>query len=686
MNYKIIFTFLGLLIITSVHSQNIFQYLLTPENIEFTSKPNPVNGIMPANDLSKFSKPILLETFNKSAKCSAVASNLYQGAGSVSNVFFGGDDGTNNFGWGCSSLFLTKKFSKVDFPILIETRFFSRQAVANYNEFYIWIGRYLRESYNGPMSQTPNIDIQEGLAIGGTPDKTLIINLNSSTEGRTYYVDDTHNKNKYGQWLNVSVILDIDKTDNKLIIKDYSINGKCMVNFSSGNLKIDNCPWINEFALALLPDDIAEGFKVTTNYNPGSINLSKDTLCINEKTNIIGSLGIENYCNIISSTNFLWRVENEIISNNENYINDISFNEAGQKHIEFIVNGEIVDEKIINVKKCQEICDNNSDDNFDGLIDCDDPEIMNECCCLEQQATQIITQFICEGDSVRLNGEWFKNEGIYYQNFHSVNECDSIIKIIIEKFTPNNDTIEFNSKSFCPGDTIKLFLQNTEANNVQWKINDQFITNAKNCSITPSENSTITAHYIDKNGCTVVKSLEIAKKDILDSNFEYAVDYCANEIKIFPAIKGGLVEVYFNDAPNNNISDYTIPFTYGFYNITYIQNKNTNCESKHQEFFEINEIKNQPYTDFVPNIFCPTCLNNNVICFNTDNIVIIAIEIYDRWGNLLFIGDNDNSCWDGSFNNKLCESDVYVAQIKYHYESNCEKLNQRLIKNITLIR
>ncbi len=34
--------------------------------------------------------------------------------------------------------------------------------------------------------------------------------------------------------------------------------------------------------------------------------------------------------------------------------------------------------------RCDEICDNNIDDDFDGLTDCDDPNLANDCCCLNQ--------------------------------------------------------------------------------------------------------------------------------------------------------------------------------------------------------------------------------------------------------------------------------------------------------------
>ena len=53
----------------------------------------------------------------------------------------------------------------------------------------------------------------------------------------------------------------------------------------------------------------------------------------------------------------------------------------------------------------------------------------------------------------------------------------------------------------------------------------------------------------------------------------------------------------------------------------------------------------------MPNVFSPNSDGvNDVFGPLGIDISIIKILIFDRWGNLLFTGDNDNRDWDGTTN------------------------------------
>ena len=78
----------------------------------------------------------------------------------------------------------------------------------------------------------------------------------------------------------------------------------------------------------------------------------------------------------------------------------------------------------------------------------------------------------------------------------------------------------------------------------------------------------------------------------------------------------------------------------------------------------------------VTDIFIPTAistgLNENDVFFlqSEDEFMISQLNIYDRWGNLVFANENfmtNDSVqgWDGRINNTNAEQGVYVYQLEY---------------------
>ena len=65
-----------------------------------------------------------------------------------------------------------------------------------------------------------------------------------------------------------------------------------------------------------------------------------------------------------------------------------------------------------------------------------------------------------------------------------------------------------------------------------------------------------------------------------------------------------------------------------------------------------------------PNIFNPEASGENSTfkLFSGDANFIYSIEIYDRFGNLVFVGDQSNG-WDGNYRGKSAEAGVYVYKV-----------------------
>ena len=72
------------------------------------------------------------------------------------------------------------------------------------------------------------------------------------------------------------------------------------------------------------------------------------------------------------------------------------------------------------------------------------------------------------------------------------------------------------------------------------------------------------------------------------------------------------------------------------------------------------------FTIYIPNTFTPDGDNTNDVfgAYGT-NLEEFSMEIYDRWGELLFVSDALEYRWDGYYKGNLCQQDVYVFKITY---------------------
>ncbi|MDI9341822.1 MAG: CotH kinase family protein [Sediminibacterium sp.] len=87
---------------------------------------------------------------------------------------------------------------------------------------------------------------------------------------------------------------------------------------------------------------------------------------------------------------------------------------------------------------------------------------------------------------------------------------------------------------------------------------------------------------------------------------------------------------------------------------------------------------------YIPNSFTPNGDGlNDVFQIYGNSLLEIKMDIYDRWGQLLFTSNNIENSWDGTFKNVPCEVGIYNYRIVYKGVDN--KSNEKT-GSITLIR
>ena len=80
---------------------------------------------------------------------------------------------------------------------------------------------------------------------------------------------------------------------------------------------------------------------------------------------------------------------------------------------------------------------------------------------------------------------------------------------------------------------------------------------------------------------------------------------------------------------------------------------------------------------YIPNIFSPESTGNFTIYTNDQIVNILEVNIYDRWGNLVFVNTNfppnqQSLGWDGRYKNIKAEQGVYVYFFAYELDGRRE--------------
>ncbi|SFT72890.1 gliding motility-associated C-terminal domain-containing protein [Lishizhenia tianjinensis] len=70
---------------------------------------------------------------------------------------------------------------------------------------------------------------------------------------------------------------------------------------------------------------------------------------------------------------------------------------------------------------------------------------------------------------------------------------------------------------------------------------------------------------------------------------------------------------------------------------------------------------------YVPNTFTPdgNSINNEFFAVSTTEVETFHLQIFNRWGEVIFESKDINEGWDGTYKGKLCQDGVYTWKIKY---------------------
>lgn len=277
------------------------------------------------------------------------------------------------------------------------------------------------------------------------------------------------------------------------------------------------------------------------------------------------------------------------------------------------------------------------------------------------------------GDSVVINNP---NEGYYFCDF--TNSCgtkrDSLyVKIPRPIVNAGNDT------TICYGDSVKLWANGT--NTYYW-----FPSNTLN---NPFDDTTYahpiknTTYYVigsDQYGCSDTAKVQINTfpEIILDISSEVQLNI--GEVAQLIALSN--VEGQFYWSPPNFLSCTTCsnpianPDENYTYTVTFIDENNCKVSENVNLFYE--------GIIYVPNTFTPdgTTFNEEFKASGI-NIQEFEMNIYNRWGEIIFTTYSLNDSWNGKYRNEDCPIGTYTWKIQYTDIINNRK---ELVGHINIVK
>jgi gliding motility-associated-like protein len=180
---------------------------------------------------------------------------------------------------------------------------------------------------------------------------------------------------------------------------------------------------------------------------------------------------------------------------------------------------------------------------------------------------------------------------------------------------------------------------------------------------------------VTKDGCSTSDSIFINYK--LKPAFTLGVDFGICEgmtVTLKPIFQNAQIANYlWENGSIDSVSVIRLPDIY------WLQLTNS-CGSKIDSIV----ISKGTCQVYVPNAFTPNGdgLNEVFRAGFGENVINFKMEVYNRWGQKIFVSDNIKKGWDGRLNGKMQPQGVYIWMIEY---SSTTEMEKRMKGTVTLV-
>jgi gliding motility-associated-like protein len=264
------------------------------------------------------------------------------------------------------------------------------------------------------------------------------------------------------------------------------------------------------------------------------------------------------------------------------------------------------------------------------------------------------------------------NNGGLYTITVGIPGCTSATDDVLITVTPAIEVNAGDDKALCPGDTIQLFAMVTPGGqyNYIWSGPNGFSASQSSAAI---NNVTVssTGYYVvtaSYQNCTPVSDTVYVRvnptpdKPVLAA--QYPLVYCKNAVAEPLHVFGHGLMWYTGDSEDGYL-EAPIPSTANIGVLQFFVSQTVlGCISPKQL---IEVVVEQCCDDnvFIPTAFSPNGDGRNDVFKMMESPFhqLVFLNVYNRWGELVFKGNTTNPFWDGTYKGKLVEVGNYFFQL-----------------------
>ncbi|MFX3625834.1 MAG: PKD domain-containing protein [bacterium] len=246
----------------------------------------------------------------------------------------------------------------------------------------------------------------------------------------------------------------------------------------------------------------------------------------------------------------------------------------------------------------------------------------------------------------------------------------------------------------CNPMTVNVTDKSFNALNYQWDFGDGTTDTVANPNHTYTQAGkyTITLIISNPNSCNLADSftrtVEVLERTTPE--FDLSQEDCESEKATFTNQSANALGFLWRFGDGTTSTDENPEHTFdksGTYNVTLITNPGTLCEDSLTKSITLKDYSNSDWE--FPNVFTPKDVNGLNDCYTFEGLLVdcdkITIEIFNRWGELVWKTENPADCWDGTHYNNGKELPAGV----YFVIANLERLKGDKLNytgSVTLIR
>lgn len=306
-------------------------------------------------------------------------------------------------------------------------------------------------------------------------------------------------------------------------------------------------------------------------------------------------------------------------------------------------------------------------------------------CNLSKSSESSLIQNAC--DSTLINGIKYYSSGNYLQFLKNSNGCDSTIRIELTIKPSTNTSLEAGKDtSICQGEIIKLNGVFIGEGNIKWQSNHGSFDNPT--STTPIYIPGVVGddhiYLLASANCGQLLDsiiIQVLPNQVVKVTGDTIIDPC-KEISFIAT--GGTNYIW---TPSSFIDCLDPACNKVKLKSTKVTNFTINtvgpCVVPAYLNLSLSEIQSEIY---LPNAFSPNGDNINdqfIPIFNCDQVNYYNLQIFDRWGNLIFESNDKSNGWNGKYQNVNMNPGVYPYFIEYEHHNAGRQIKAG---EVTLVR